>query len=181
LKQSYSLGRFEYFVLAIVIGGIATIALDRYLFLAEETRNLRFEMLAHHFAKGAANARINWIVQRHRQELPAPYGRQAMMLGEQLFYFSSQGWPVTTSGRMGLQSPQLADCYYLWQALLQNPPPIARDPEQKGQYEYYLATEKKGCRYYWNKSGSQNYYFEYNPWDGQVSLVIPEATESTIE
>lgn len=162
-------------MLAIVIGGIATVALDRYLFLAEETRNLRFEILASHFATGAANARVNWILQRHMQESPALRSSQQMALGDQLFYFSSQGWPLATSHNPGKTfAPQPIDCYHLWHALLQNPPPIAQDPQKKGKNEYYLRVEKDVCRYYWNKEGAQDYYFEYHPLDGLVRLVIPE-------
>ena len=161
-------------MLAIAIGGIAAIALDRYLFLADETRNLRFEMLSHHFAKGAANARINWIVQQHVQGPTISQTKHTMMMGDQLFYFSHQGWPVGVANRGNVEPLRDIDCFYLWQALLQNPPPIAKDPQQIGDYEYYLKTEKGVCRYYWNKSGSQNYYFEYYPKDGQVKLVIPE-------
>jgi hypothetical protein len=57
---------------------------------------------------------------------------------------------------------------------LQNPPPIAQDALKKGKKEYYLTAEKGSCRYYWNKEGSQDYYFEYHPLDGLVKLVIPE-------
>lgn len=178
LKKSYSLGRFEYFVLAIVIGGIATIALKRYLFLVDETRNLRFEMLAHHFAKGAANARISWVVQQHVQGSAISHTKSTMMLGEQLFYFSRQGWPVSVAVGGVPGKLRYTDCYNLWQALLQNPPPIADDFDKKGNYEYRLEVYKDACRYYWNKDGNQNYYFDYHPWEGDVKLVIPEKVKS---
>lgn len=162
-------------MLAIVIGGIATVALDRYLLLAEQTRNIRFEMLASHFATGAANARANWIIRRHTQDAPPLSSNQQMELGDQVFYFSSQGWPLSTFPIHEKSfNPRKIDCYHLWMALLQNPPPIAQDPQKKGKKEYYLTTEKGACRYYWNKEGTQDYYFEYHPLHGLVRLVIPE-------
>lgn len=163
-------------MLGIMIASLATIAIGRYLSLAESTRNLRFEMLANHFAKGAANLRVNWIIQNHVKEVSTLGIDKQMTLGDQLIYFSSQGWPMGITKSTGTQFvPNPMDCYQLWQVLLQNPPPIAQMPPKKsGRHEYYIAVEKGACRYYWNKDGSQNYYFEYRPWDGKVSLVIPE-------
>lgn len=182
MKKSYSLGRFEYFVLATVIGGIATIALSKYLFLVDETRDLRFEMLAHHFAKGAANARINWIVQQHVQGSAISHTKSTMMLGEQLFYFSRQGWPVGVASGGIADSLRYSDCYHLWNAILQNPPPIAKEEGQKGYYEYRLEVHKRLCRYFWNREeGIKDYYFEYQPWDGQVKLVIPDDAKAKTE
>lgn len=177
--KSFSLGRFEYFVVAALIGVVAASALSRYVSLAESTRQLRFQLLANHFAIALANTRINWIV---RTQAHAAAGERAYVtseLGGRLFYFSSQGWPVTIAGPVGEASqPSLDDCYFLWQGLLQNPPPLAHGLSDLVDYEYGVVQIAQGCRYFWLSGHSglmgQAAYFDYHPGDGSVRLAYSQ-------
>lgn len=195
--KSFSLGRFEYFVVAALIGVVASSALSRYVSLAESTRQLRFQLIANHFAIALANTRINWIVRAQAHAAAgerASVGQQVSVsqqasvsqrayvtgeLGGRLFYFSSQGWPVTMAGPVGEASqPSLDDCYFLWQGLLQNPPPLARGLSGSVDYEYGVVQIAQGCRYFWlsGRSGlmGQAAYFDYHPGDGSVRLAYSQ-------
>lgn len=60
--QTYHQGRFKFFVAVIVIAIIALAGLGRYALMAEDARVLRLEIISHHFMTGAANARIQYLV-----------------------------------------------------------------------------------------------------------------------
>lgn len=169
MKPSYSLGRFEYFVVAIVVATIAAVAINRYLLLAEQTRQLRFEILASHFARAAANVRVHWLLQSHNY--PGPRNEFALPVAGSPLYFSRQGWPASTRGKVGDSFRLVADdCRFLWQALLQNPPAISSRDQDRARHEYHVSAEGRVCRYYWLNLGQQDYYFDYFIDDGSVVL-----------
>lgn len=175
MKPRYSLGRFEYFVVAIVVAAVATVAINRYVQLAEQTRQLRFEILASHFARAAANLRVNWLLQSH--SYPGPRNEFALPLAGSTVYFSPQGWPASTRGELGNSFRLSAeDCRFLWQVLLQNPPAISSRDQDRASHEYHASAQGRVCRYYWLNLGQQDYYFDYWIDDGSVVL-SPKPTQ----
>jgi len=176
--RGYSQGRYEFFIVIIVIAIIAAIALGRYQQLTTVARDLGFEIISHHFMKGAADARVQWLLQPHT-EIAQDKRKEPLVISGQSIYFSSQAWPASTQGYVNKNfQPTVDDCYGLWMALLQNPAPISKEGSKPfGSRQYHATTYGKACRYY-QASGNKNsaYYFDYFPLEGRVLLSIPEQT-----
>lgn len=176
--KGYSGGRYEFFIVMIAIAIVLLFAVVRYQALANSARELGFEIISHHFMKGAADARVQWLLQARTKSEPAKSPR-SLKISDTFLYFSPQAWPASTHGAVSENfQPHIDDCYGLWMTLLQNPAPISKEGEKPfGSRQYHVSTQGKACRYQLvddDKDGT--YYFDYFPLDGRVILSIPEST-----
>lgn len=162
--QSYHYGRFEFFVCLIVISIIALAGLGRYSFMAADARILRLEVLSHHFMTGAANTRIQFLMEKvANHDKPQ---KQYLLVANKALYFSEQGWPVSVQGVVAEDyRPTDEDCYQLWQMLLQNPAPIAKGYAAPAKGEYRVVALRSSCRYQFEEGDA---YFDYFPMDGRL-------------
>lgn len=161
--QAYHNGRFEFFVAMIVISIIALAAFGRYSLMADDARILRLEIISHHFMTGAANVRVQYllesIVDKKRKQ-------ESLELAGRSLYFSSQGWPASVSGSIAADyQPTDEDCYQLWQLLLQNPAPITKGADIESRNEYRVLAQANNCRYEFTDGTA---YFDYYPADGKL-------------
>jgi len=173
LIQTYHHGRFEFFVAVIVIALIALAALGRYSLMAEDARILRLEIISHHFMTGAANARIQFLVETisRNHSLHKPY----IEVSGQPLYFSPQGWPASVTGMVtDNYQPTDEQCYQLWMLVLQNPAPITKGKTTKSREEYRVFASANSCRYEFSDGTA---YFDYYPLDGRL-IFIPDSHES---
>lgn len=161
--QAYHHGRFEFFVVVIVISIIALAALGRYSLMANDARILRLEIISHHFMTGAANARAQYLVESIVNKKTK---QESLELADKRLYFSPQGWPVSMAGPVvaGYQ-PTDEDCYQLWQVLLQNPAPITKGVDLESGNEYRAFAQTNNCRYAFSDGIA---YFDYYPVDGKL-------------
>ncbi|MDO8345734.1 MAG: hypothetical protein Q7T48_21220 [Cellvibrio sp.] len=165
--QTYHHGRFEFFVAVIVIAIIALAAFGRYSFMAKDARILRLEVLSHHFMMGAANTRIQFLLETiaNRNALS---NRHLTIDGKNL-YFSPQGWPASIAGVVtDNYQPTDEDCYHLWTLVLQNPAPIAKGAAASPRGEYRSLAQEDSCRYQYEEGGA---YFDYYPATGRLVFV----------
>lgn len=173
--KGYSQGRYGFFIVIIVIAVIALVGLGRYHLLADSARNLGFEIISHHFMKGAADARVQWLLQ---SQVNAGSAKQTfpLIISDTPLYFSPQAWPASVHGAVNKNfQPRVDDCYGLWMMLLQNPAPISKEGVNPiGSRQYHVTTYGKACRYYLVGNNKNNtYYFDYFPLDGRVILSLP--------
>lgn len=164
--QTYHQGRFKFFVAVIVIAIIALAGLGRYALMAEDARVLRLEIISHHFMTGAANARIQYLVNglTNKTNEQEPFD-----VAGQLLFFSEQGWPVSTLGPVGKNhQPGDKDCYHLWQLFLQNPPSITVGQIVTAGDEFRVFAHANSCRFGY---GDGTTYFDYYPLDGRLIFV----------
>ncbi|ACE83863.1 hypothetical protein CJA_2391 [Cellvibrio japonicus Ueda107] len=118
------------------------------------------------------NARVHWLLEKATNPVSPSINQQDDPIT--LLYFSPQGWPAAVSpGPVERQGLTAADCKALWDSLLQNPPPLSAQPEQRGAYSYHVAVQGHLCRYFWLGTSTGEYYFDYSINTGQVRLVIP--------
>ncbi len=173
--SSYSRGRFEFFLVASLIALITAIALVYYGSLAQDAKRLQFKVLASHFATGLASARVAWIVKSRTAANGLPPGYVTQGIAGRDFYFSAQGWPISSAGPVVEGSlPSAEDCQLLWQGLLQNPPKLAVDLSVPQQAEYGVSRQPDSCRYFWLNTSAELdesvLYFDYFPADGSLVL-----------
>ncbi len=162
--QSYSRGRFEYFVVATVIALIALVAVDRYALMAKDARVLRLEIISHNFMAGAANARIEFILSGVIKSQQT--SEKKLMRNGKTLYFSSEGWPASTTGPANENYlPSNEDCLQLWQLLLQNPDPIDAPFRDSGSAQFQVFAYQSTCRY---QLQSGDAWFDYFPEDGRL-------------
>ncbi len=172
--QTYHNGRFEFFVVVIVIAIIALAALGRYSLMAKDARILRLEIISHHFMTGAVNARVQYLLENvvNKKSKAEP-----LKLAGTLVYFSSQGWPVSLVGPVVADyQPTDEDCFQLWQLLLQNPAPITKGADSESRNEYRVFAQANNCRYGFTDGTA---YFDYYMLDGKL-LFIPVNNEKII-
>lgn len=167
MKQGYHGGRFEWFVVAIVIALISLTALKRYALMADDARILRMEILAHRLMTGAANARAEFIVNRLINKQDA--AQRKMQIADRPVYFSAAGWPVAVTGPVA-EDYQLTeeDCAQLWRLLLQNPVAIGRNAAPDPDAEYQLSSGDSVCRF---ELATGNAFFDYYPLEGRMRLI----------
>lgn len=171
--NSYRFGRYEFFIVIILIALVLSVGIKRYLSLADSAQALRFQILANHFAQGAANARANWIIAAHSSARQVARPMFTMPVGAVEFFFSPQGWPLTTDSVAAMENTfSLNDCHLLWKGLLQNPPELKLLSEVAGAGEYRFSIEDDQCRYWWFIAGNASGYFDYKPQEGTVNIVI---------
>lgn len=165
--QSYHHERFEFFVSIVVIAIIALAALSHYLFMAEDSRILRMEILSRHFMTGAANARVQYLLETAANE--ELLEKHYLTPDGKAFHFSSQGWPISVSSMAtDKYQPSEEDCYQLWMLLLQNPAPIAKGIQAKPTGEYRVLAQGDKCRYQYEDADA---YFDYFPETGRLNFV----------
>lgn len=173
--KGYSKGRYEFFVVLIAISIVVLFAFDRYQGLANSARDLGFEIISHHFMKGAADARVQWLLQPGSATAPNK-NNFSLAIGNQKIYFSPQAWPASINPIVGEHfKPTVADCYGLWMALLQNPAPISQEGKDDfGSRQYHVSVKENACRYLYLHDGDvEEYYFDYFPLDGWLVLSVP--------
>ncbi|MEN0035820.1 MAG: hypothetical protein AAGC78_02080 [Cellvibrio sp.] len=159
--QGYYRNRFEIFIVAIVVGLIALIAIDRYSLMIKDARALRLEIISHHFMTAAANMRAEFLV----SQVGAPILHQSLLVGEKLVYMSDQGWPLSTSIPEDQFRPTDEDCSFLWVTFLQNPAPIIQGQFSDGKTEYRAFAHYDHCRYGLIVDDA---YFDYYPVTGRL-------------
>jgi hypothetical protein len=167
LIQTYHNGRFEFFVVVIVIAIITLAAIGRYSLMAKDARILRLEIISHHFMTGAANARVEYLVENVVNKTSRS---EPLKLAETVVYFSPQGWPVSLSNPVTADyQPTDEDCFRLWHLLLQNPAPITKGADSKSRNDYRVFAQANNCRYGFADGTA---YFNYYPLEGRL-LFIP--------
>ncbi|OZY84635.1 hypothetical protein CBP51_15785 [Cellvibrio mixtus] len=175
--RTYNNGRFEWFVVAIVIALISLSALGRYWFMAEDARIVRMEMLAHRFVTAAANARVEFLVSGLSSSHSA--ARKQIRIMDQVVYFSTQGWPVGVSGPVvDGYSVTEEDCAQLWNLLLQNPAPISRPAQPDTGAEYQLNVGDRVCRF---QLASGKAFFDYYPIEGRMIFTVGDTSRISID
>lgn len=170
--QTYHNGRFEFFVVVIVIAIVALAALGRYSLMANDARVLRLEIISHHFMTGAANARVEYLIENvvNQERRSEP-----LKITGAVVYFSPQGWPVSLGAPVTADyQPTDEDCFQLWQLLLQNPAPITKGAGIESRNEYRVFAQPNNCRYGFSDGSA---YFDYYPLDGKL-LFIPVNNEN---
>lgn len=191
--------RYEFFIVAVVIGLVMLVGIDRYLELGRETRRIGFELLAHHFATAVAGVRVQWLLNKTHARNRGETNSHVELNGFR-FYMSEGGWPAqvvhdeekkdSEDNRQKdeqqedeQQEVQLtaADCLKLWQALLQNPPQASVEGMQaRGSQRYHIRLLEDGiCRYERVFKGVNNIYFDYASSNGQVTINGPTHTQVT--
>ncbi len=162
--NTYHNGRFEWFVVAIVIAIIAIVALSRYWFMAEDARILRMEILAHRFVTASANARIEFLVSGLAAK--GDPAQRYITIANRVVYFSAQAWPVAVSGPVveGFSLTE-EDCAQLWELLLQNPAALSRSTQLNESAEYQVYAGDLVCRF---ELVNSNAFFDYYPMDGRM-------------
>lgn len=165
--NTYHNGRFEWFVVAIVIAILTLVALSRYWFMAEDARILRMQILAHRFVTAAANARIEFLVSDSVSK--GDPAQRYLTIANRAVYFSAQAWPVAVSGPVidGF-SLQEEDCAQLWVLLMQNPAALSRTSQPDNNAEYQLYTGDLVCRF---ELVNGTAFFDYYPIDGRMLFV----------
>lgn len=170
--QAYHHGRFELFVSLIVISIIALAAFGRYSFMAEDARILRLEVLSHHFMTGAANVRVQYLMESITNKDTS--FTQPFTIDNKTVYFSPQGWPTSVQGTVTDDYQSIEeDCYQLWQLFLQNPAPIAKGVAAKPRGEYRVVVYAGACRYQYEDGSA---YFDYFPLTGRL-VFVPDSAE----
>jgi MSHA pilin protein MshB len=186
--------RYEFFIVAVVIGLITLVAIDRYLELGRETRRIGFELLAHHFATAVAGVRVQWLLNKTHAGNRGETNSQVELDGFR-FYMNEGGWPAQVAHdeekkdsqdngqKNEQQEVQLtaAGCLKLWQALLQNSPQASVEGMQaRGSQRYHIRLLEEGvCRYERVFKGVNNIYFDYASSNGQVTINGPAHTQGT--
>ena len=155
----------EYFFVAMIVAVIVLMALNRYTLIAKDSAVLRLQIISQNFMIGAANARAEYYLRNVVGDDDGITLTSGFSLGEKKFYFSAQGWPVSTRPLLANNFPTHEDCHNLWQAVLQNPEPISSPFKQVRGALIQVFAVKSICRYQL-KTGDA--WFEYSPADGQL-------------
>ena len=166
MKKSPGFSRFEFYVVISVISLIALFGIQRYSKLAGEAQRLGVEALAQNFSAAVYNYRSRWIIEQQR-------GSNLLKVGDILVQFSAQGWPMAVlANESPYMSVTISSCLSMWKTFLQNPPALSYEGgDTYGTHVYHLVISSKNvCRFEWAGNPSKNFYFEYSPISGEVSV-----------
>ena len=173
MKKTLGFTSFEFYFVLSVIGIIVLVAMQRYVYLAEETKRLSFEVVAKHFNASVYNHHARWIMAQQQTKT-----FQLNIDGLDI-QFTPLGWPLAVVTEKPL-SPvvSVANCLSLWNNLLQNPPSISSDiGDTYGSRIYHLSVSQEGaCRYELITKSPDEFYFEYAPLSGRIIFHTPPIT-----
>lgn len=175
MRKNLGFTRFEFYLVVSAIGLIVLAGLQRYSLLAEETKRLTFEALAKNFSAAVYNHHARWIMAQQLEKTS-----QINTDGVEL-YFSEQGWPLAVVSKNAVPvPPAVKNCLSLWKNLLQNSPSISYNGGSAyGSSAYHLSlTPEANCRFELTTKVPQEYYFDYAPVDGNVTIHSLPATKN---
>jgi hypothetical protein len=175
------LSSFEFYFVIATIGIIVLVGIQRYLQLAEQTRQLGFEVVVRHFNTSVYNLHVRWMLAQDRAR-----NTNLVLVQGMWIHFSDSGWPIAAySAQSGKPvDPQnlssavsLQTCKSLWFALLQNPAALSyQTGDAYGTRPYHLSlTPDRQCRFEFISSEPGAYYFDYSSVSGQVRMQVPSA------
>ncbi len=177
MKKNLGVTRFEFFFVMVAIGLIVSVGMQRYSQLAEETKRLNFEVIANNFNAAVYNHHARWIVAQQQSTKLSRINIDGVE-----FQFSAQGWPLSIFADTAPAIPtQIQNCLSLWNNLLQNPPPISYNNENLSQsFTYHLSITPEGnCRYKLLTPQLPEYYFDYAPSIGKVTIFTAPITKNS--
>lgn len=171
----------ELIVVVVVIGLLAVTGMKYYMDLLQESRRTSVEILSHRFTTATALVRAQWIMQGG----PAQRKPGLVVDVEGInVYVTENGWPANTDGGNARSNTQTdAECYQIWQALLQNPPlatwhdsaPAANKLRQR----FHISqVGQRACRYQLMMRTKATYYFDYHLTTGQVINQVPPINQT---
>lgn len=155
--------KLEFFLVAIIFSTLVFIAAGRYSELAKETQILRLKVISEHFITSAVYLRIEYLVSK--TSATQTTDERGVMVEGKLIYVSEGGWPASSRSPVRENfHPADADCYELWQVLLQNPASIAIGKFASTREEYRAYANGESCRY---TIANGTFYFDYFPLTGE--------------
>jgi len=165
MKKNLGFTRFEFYFVISVIGIITTIALQRYLVLANETRLFSAEMMARNFTAVIYNYHASWIMMQQN----TPNASLLSVDGVNI-QFSEKGWPISALAEKKIVDEiSISSCLSLWQHFLENPPLISFVKSDYGTQLYHLSLPNPDtCRYELVNSSSGEIFVDYKPGSGEV-------------
>lgn len=175
MKKMLGFTSFEFYFVMSIIGIIVLVAMQRYVQLAEETKRLRFEVVAKHFNAAVYNHHARWIMAQQQTKI---FRLDVDGLDIQ---FSPQGWPLEVISKNAKTSGvSVGSCLSLWGNLLQNPPSISfGGGDLYGSRAYHLTLlPEGGCRFELVTDSPSEFYFDYMPFSGKVMLHSPPITKN---
>lgn len=176
-KGSQGFSLLELIVVITMIGLLAAWSIRYYNDVADDSRRVGVEALAHHFTTALMGVHGQWLLHTEARGPASQIDIEGVLLG-----MNKTGWPVSVvSG--GMRAPGSAyvgtadqqQCAALWMNLLQNPAPyvLAGDNDSDG-IRYRISALKGGiCRFELISSTLQGVYFDYFSRNGQVILSRP--------
>lgn len=177
MRKNLGFTRFEFYFVVAAIGLILAVGMQRYLQLAEETKRLNFEVVAKNFTAAVYNHHARWIMAQQHQVKTS-----TLLIDGIEIQFSLQGWPesITTKGTSEKPDP-VTKCLSLWNNLLQNAPPISyNDRSKKDAFIYHLSLTTEGnCRFELITNNPLEYYFDYAPTIGKVTVFTFSITKNS--
>ncbi len=177
MEKNLGVTRFEFYFVIAAIGLIISVGIQRYLQLAEETKRLNFEVVAKNFNAAVYNHHARWIMAKQDQ-----VKMSALFIGDIEIQFSAQGWPfsIITKGAPNKPDP-ITQCLSLWNNLLQNAPPISYNARSSNKvFTYHLSLTSQGdCRYELITIHPLEYYFDYAPASGKITIFTFPITKNS--
>lgn len=179
-RPSFSI--YEWLIVIMVVGVILIFAMGYYAQLANESRRLKFQALAHNFSTAVTLSHAHWLIQKVNGA-----AQPAMVIDNVEITFNQAGWPVNAGSQ---SSPDSEVCQRLWHGLLQGSSAAIeswqgllqasaiifsknKTPVQESQFRISLLS-KGWCRYELVNQDKKHYFFDYFLKTGRVVISAPK-------
>ena len=177
MRKNLGFTRFEFYFVIATVGLIISVGIQRYLQLAEETKRLNFEVIAKNFNAAVYNHHARWIMAQQQKTNISELNIDGFK-----FQFSALGWPLSITAQGATEKPDsIKNCLSLWNNLLLSPPSISYNSGTSSRaFTYHLSLTPEGnCRFELITDQPQEYYFDYAPTNGKVTIYTPSITKNS--
>ena len=161
-RRSTGFTIIELVVVIVIIGILAATALPRFVDMTGEAQSAQVQAIGGAFASGVNLAHASWIAQGATAAIDSAPLEGGLTVG-----LSDEGWPENTNARGGNGTTNANECIQLWNAILTQPPTIARGTRE----EWQAQASGSVCTYTYNVAEGRN--FTYDVTTGQVVTTVP--------
>lgn len=152
----------ELVVVIVIIGILAATALPRFVDMTGEAQSAQVQAIGGAFASGVNLAHASWIAQGATSAINTAPLEGGIVVG-----LSDEGWPENTNVNGGNGRANANECIQLWNAILTQPPTIARNTRE----EWRAQASDAVCTFTYNTAEGRS--ITYDVTNGQVVTIVP--------
>lgn len=159
--RKYGFAVIELVIIFIIVGMMAVTAIPQFVDLSKSSEDPEIEELGQRLTSTVQFVHALWLVK-------GAAGAGSIDLGNGVTIgVNKDGWPVGRAGKAVPSAGQDAQCAYIWESLIQNPPTIAMKAADSAA-EWTAQSSADACVFEYNRD--PNKLIVYTKTTGKVEI-----------